>query len=324
MSRPLTSPHSNFMLDSSTSETSLLISPVSIPKDLNISLNYYISYMNKRSLITKLEPILSNKEIEVVIKRLNNKHITQTESNYLSRSIRPKLRSAEFVASTELRSLLNYRRKKYEQSNQLLRKKILKATRNIINNTKAIIVFGSYIKNSHTNYRDIDVMIVLNKKLWKSLAEKHRLKVGIEKAVDIKIDIHLAVYNELMSLLPYSPLLQTELEDHKVIYGNIKLRKKIIINKDYLYRKLLEAEYAIELGMSIKSKYIYNAIRNCLAIELFLKKIVNNNLIMKTIENNIGKSTANSLMDDKANLIQREIALKYLQYLYDKLIESLK
>jgi len=43
-------------------------------------------------IIRELEPILSKREIEVVMKRLDNKHITQTESNYLSRSVRPKLK----------------------------------------------------------------------------------------------------------------------------------------------------------------------------------------------------------------------------------------
>ncbi len=280
--------------------------------------------MNKTKLIRNLEPILSNKEIEVVLKRLNNKHITQTESNYLSRSIRPKLKSAEFAASTHLLSLLNYRRKRYEREDNLLRKKVTNAVQNIIHNVKAIIIFGSYVRNHHTNYRDIDIMMILNKKIWKNSAEKYRLETGIEKAIGLKTDINLVVHNELLSLFPYSPLLQSELEDHKVIYGNTRLKKSLIINKTYLYRRLLEAEQIIELGKSIKSKYIYNSIRNCLSIGLFLKKIVDNRLIIKMIENNIGKSTANSLLNNEANSVERDIALRYLKYLYSKLEEVLK
>ena len=94
------------------------------------------------------------------------------------------------------------------------------------------------------------------------------------------------------------------------------IKKKIIINKAHLYRRLLDLESVIELGKSIESKYIYNAIRNCLSIQLFLKKIVNNKLIIKTIENNIGKLTANNLLDNKATLVQRDIALRYLKYLF--------
>ena len=281
--------------------------------------------MNKNELAAKLEPILSNREIEVVLKRLDNEHITQTESNYLSRSIRPKLKSAEFAVSAELLSLLDYRRKRYEREDSLLKEKIIKAVKKgLADDIKAIILFGSYIRNSHTNYRDIDVMVVLNNKTWKNSAEKHRLEMAIESSIDVKTDINLIVYDELISLLPYSPLLQTELEDYNIVYGDIKLTKKIIIDKEYLYKRLLEVEYVLELGKNIKPKYIYNAIRDCLSIELFLKKMINNKLIMQTIKNNIGKSTVESLMDNKADLIQKDIALKYLKYLYTKLEAALK
>ena len=281
--------------------------------------------MNKNELAAKLEPILSNREIEVVLKRLDNEHITQTESNYLSRSIRPKLKSAEFAVSAELLSLLDYRRKRYEREDSLLKEKIIKAVKKgLADDIKAIILFGSYIRNSHTNYRDIDVMVVLNNKTWKNSAEKHRLEMAIESSIDVKTDINLIVYDELISLLPYSPLLQTELDDYNIVYGDIKLTKKIIIDKEYLYKRLLEVEYVLELGKNIKPKYIYNAIRDCLSIELFLKKIINNKLIMQTIKNNIGKSTVESLMDNKADLIQKDIALKYLKYLYTKLEAALK
>ena len=182
-------------------------------------------------MINKLQPILSKREIEVVQKRLNNQHITQTESNYLSRSIRQKLKSAEFAASAQLLSLLDYRRKKYERSEKVLKNSILEAAQDITPNIKAIVLFGSYIRNCHTNYRDIDVNIILDKKIWKTSAEKHRLESNIEKAIDIKTDVNLIAYKELLETLPYSPLLQTELEDHKVIYGEMTLKKKIIDRK---------------------------------------------------------------------------------------------
>ena len=289
----------------------------SINQKLYISLNYYNSYMN----INQLKPILTNKEIEVVRKRLNNKHITQTESNYLSRSIRPKLRSAELAASNDLLSLLEYRRKKYERKDSVLKNKIIKAVKDI--DIKAIILFGSYIRNNHTNYRDVDVMVVLKQKLWKTSAEKNRLEKEIEKKINIKTDINLIIQRELETVMAYSPLLQTELEDYKILYGDIKLNKQIIIDKTYLYKKLLEVEYVLELK-NIKPRYIYNAIRNCLSIELFLKKKVDNKLIIRTIEKNIGKKTAESLLDDKSNKMQKDISLKYLKYLYKKLIKILR
>jgi len=279
--------------------------------------------MTYGKLITKLGPILSNKEIEVVLKRLNNKHITQTESNYLSRSVRPKLRSAEFAASAELLSLLDYRRRRYEREDNLLRKKIINSI-NDIGDIKAVILFGSYIRNKHTNYRDIDVMVVLNRKLWGSSAEKNRMEEDIEKVTDVKTDVNLVSYKELVKLFPYSPLLQTELEEYKIIYGDMRLSRKIITDKPYLYRKLLETEYVLELGRKIKPRYIYNAIRACIAIKLFLDKKVDNKLIIKTIIDNIGKLTADNLINNGANQVQKDIALKYLRYLYNELMKVLK
>lgn len=279
--------------------------------------------MNKKELVTELEPVLSPREIDVVLKRLNNKHLTQTESNYLSRSIRPKLKSAEYAVSNGLISLLEYRRKKYEREDNILRKKIVSALHDIISSVKAVILFGSYVRNNHTNYRDIDVMIILNKKLWKISAERYRLKRKIEKNSDIKIDVNLLSYDELKSALPYSPLLQTQLEDCKIIYGDVELTGKRIISRAYLHRKLLETDYVIELGKNIKPRYIYNAIRNCLSIELFLKRLVKNKLIITAIEDNIGRTTAISLLENNATETQIDIALGYLRYLYDNLMEVL-
>ncbi len=284
-----------------------------------------------QELKAKLEPILSNKEIEVVLKRLNNRHITQTESNYLSRSIRPKLKSAEYAANNNVLSLLGYRRRRYERENGILRKKIIGSLqKNLqlmnlsVKNIKAVVLFGSYVRNSHINYRDIDAMIAVNKKIWKTSAQRNKLEKNIESNIGIETDVNLVVYRELIRILPYNPFLQTELEHHEVIFGKINLPSKIIINKQYLYGKLLEIEYVMELGKDIKARYIYNAIRNCLAIDLFLKKIVNNKLIIGIIEKNIGKLTADNLMDNRATLLQRHIALKYLEYLYNKLREELK
>ncbi len=275
--------------------------------------------MIKGEIISKLDPILSNGEIKVVLKRLNNEHITQTESNYLSRSVRPKLKAAEFASSNKLLSLLNYRRRKYEREDKTLNENVLNAVKGIIKDVKAIVIFGSYIMNNHANYRDIDVMIILKRKLWKNSAKRYKLKKDFESEIRIKTDITLVTYKDLKDNFPYSQLLQTELEFSKVIFGNLNLNKKRIINKTYLYQSLLEIENITELGKSIESEYIYNAIRTCLAIRLFLKNRVSNRLIIDKIENDIGKITAKSLKDNKANKIQREIALNYLKYLYNKI-----
>jgi len=276
--------------------------------------------------LTKLRQILSDREIEVVRKRLQNQHITQTESNYLSRSIRPKLKAAQIATSLGLLSLLNYRRKKYERENKIIKNKLLDYFNKNLNKAiiKAVVLYGSYVQNRHTNYRDIDVLIILNKKIWKTSAEKYRLEKNIEKNIDLDIDAHLVLYKDLIKVFPYSPLLQTELGHYELIYGNFNLKKKIIINKQYLYTKLLEVELILELGKHIEPRYIYNALRTCVSIKLFINKIVSNKLIIDNITGNLGHLTTKSLIENKANIVQKEIALKYLTYLYKNLEKKLK
>ncbi len=277
-----------------------------------------------QKLKTELEPILSKKEIEVVIKRLNNKHLTQTESNYMSRSIRPKLKAARFAANSDILSLLDYRRKKYEREHNILNEEIICAVKKHAKRIRAIAIFGSYVRNHHTAYRDIDILVVLDKALWKKIWERDALKKKIEADCNMQVDVQLTEYSSLKRMFPYSPLLQTELENQDVIYGSLDLKKKIIPNKRHLYIDLLEIEIFLELAKSIEPKYIYNAIRMCLSIELFLQKQVNNAMIIETIEQNIGKTTADSLRNNTANKMQKEIAVRYLKHLYKMLEKILK
>ncbi len=276
------------------------------------------------NLKSRLGPILSRREIEVVMKRLKNKHITQTESNYLSRSIRPKLKAAEFASSNKLLSLLDYRRKKYEREDTVLRKNILLALKDIIKDVQAVVVFGSYIMNQHTNYQDIDIMVVLRRKIWGSVVEKHKIEERISSLLRFRADIILNNYKDLKEVFPFSPLLQTQFEYSKVIYGKLNLPNKIIINKPYLYSKLSDVEFILECGKDLEGKYIYNGIRTCLSIKMFINRKISNGLIIKTIEKNMGKETTDNLRRNKANNLQRNISLRYLKYLYRGIEKELR
>jgi len=277
-----------------------------------------------QNLKTELKPILSNKEIEVVMKRLNNKHLTQTESNYMSRSIRPKLRAAKFASSLDMLSLLDYRRKKHERERNKLKNAIITSIGNIIHDVKAIILFGSYVRNKHTAYNDIDAMVVLDKKLWKTGMEMNKIKKDIEERCELKLDVQLIYVKDLKVLYPYSPLLQTQLEEYDIIYGSIRLPKKMIIDKLYLYKELLEVDIILEMNKSLEPRYLYSGMRKVLAIQLFLDKNVDNRLVIKTIENNIGRTTLRCLQQDTANKIQKDMALRYLRHLYTETEKEVK
>ena len=273
--------------------------------------------MNKKQLFVELDPILSRREIEVVIKRLENKHITQTESNYLSRSVRPKLRSADYACKNQILDQLAYRRNKHERQRRIIGKRILFSLNG--KDVKAILLFGSYVRNRHTNYRDIDALIIFNKKYWSNLHEKNELKKQIEKDSGMNIEATLTTYQDLAKLWPYSPLLRTELEEYERVYGDINLDSDIIINTRYLYSRLLEVDTIIEMWSELDPRFIYNALRSCISIRLFLGRIINNRSIIKTIEDNIGKATANSLIENTASTTQKKMALLFLKYLYAEL-----
>lgn len=276
--------------------------------------------MNNKDIQSQLSPILSPKEIQTLIKRLKNKPITQTESNYLSRSIRPKLQAAEQAASLNLLPKINYKRKKYQRSDIYLKKQILNAApKNMRPDIEAIILYGSYLENNRTDYNDIDILIVLNKKTWKNLKEKSLLKEKIEKNTNIPVDITLLTSKELKESLPYNPILQNQLQTHKLLHGKIKLSKITKINKPYLYKLSGEIEAIKELSDSMSPRQLYYGIRTALAILFFLQKTLNNKKIIQEIKQNIGEKTFNGLKQDTLTKLQKQIVLLYLNHLYAQL-----
>jgi len=58
---------------------------------------------------------LSPREFDTIMKRLEGKKLSQTERNYLSRSIRPKLAAAKILCELHLEDLINNRSKRYTQ-----------------------------------------------------------------------------------------------------------------------------------------------------------------------------------------------------------------
>ena len=74
--------------------------------------------MNKLQLIAKIEQnreemeeIFGKVEIDTIIKKIKGERLKQTERNYLSRSIRPKLRSVETISNLNISKPISGRRK---------------------------------------------------------------------------------------------------------------------------------------------------------------------------------------------------------------------
>ena len=128
---------------------------------------------NKKLIIES--NLLTERQFEVVIKRLNNKPLTQVESNYLSRYIRPKLLASEIITKINLYQLIDdpRRRKYFLKEDSFINgeeyviedrieeaKKILKEFSSQYNDSK-IIIHGGFL--SRKDYNDIDVLIISKK-----------------------------------------------------------------------------------------------------------------------------------------------------------------
>ena len=102
--------------------------------------------------------ILTKTENRVLNKRLNHRNLTQVESNYLSRSIRPKLRNLQKVKEIDIDSILQ--KIEYNQKGLAIEKKIVKSIISSISDVRAIIIYGSATQTNYNEYNDIDVLIL--------------------------------------------------------------------------------------------------------------------------------------------------------------------
>ena len=75
--------------------------------------------------------IFTNKELEVVDKKMKNKKLTQVDSNYLTRFIRPKLKEMVSIDSKFLLDKMEYNQK-IKSIEKRVRKIILRSIKRIL------------------------------------------------------------------------------------------------------------------------------------------------------------------------------------------------
>ncbi|MBI2135799.1 hypothetical protein HYU06_01890 [Candidatus Woesearchaeota archaeon] len=115
----------------------------------------------------KYSLVLTDRETEVINKKLSHKRLTQQDSNYLSRYVRPKLKQIAELDTVWLLNSLEYRQKIHSIETKI---KLL-MLRNV-KHVAAILIYGSAIYNNYKDYNDIDVMVLVKKKSWNKLGEK--------------------------------------------------------------------------------------------------------------------------------------------------------
>jgi len=257
--------------------------------------------------------VLTKREMEVVNKKLRNEKLNQQDSNYLSRFVRPKLREISKINAKELLSKL-----RYDQKISPIEKKIKDMILKKIKKTKAIVLYGSVVQTNYSEYKDIDILIVTKNKMWKNQKEKNQLIKSLKNG-DLNLDIQIITEKELYSQYSHNPSLIYQLEDRKVIYGKIKLPKKIKLHNIDLRMKLDWSDI-----QDNSSQEIYKSLRNAILVKLLLKKIIDNKILQMEIEEEIGKKTIDNLKNNRASIEEKRLAKLRLKNLIKKLENDLQ
>jgi len=254
--------------------------------------------------------IFTKKELKVIDKKMKNKKLTQVDSNYLTRFIRPKLKE---MASIDSKFLLD--KMEYNQKIKSIEGRIRKIILIGIKDVQAIVIYGSAIQTNYKVYNDIDILIVTKSRI--SLKEKYRKIIEIKKILKkhkIKADLEIYDKKTIEKSYSHSPSLIYQLKDKKVIYGNLNLKDKIEL-------------YNIDLKMKLdwsniednpKGIEIYKALRNVILVRLLLNKIVDNTKLRESLNEEIGKNLLERLKNNQESKVDRKIALSYLNTLLEQ------
>lgn len=262
--------------------------------------------------------ILTPRELQVINKKLANKKLNQQDSNYLSKYVRPKLREITKIDAAALLKKIEY-----NQKSRFIERKIIKIIIENIKYVDSIILYGSVIQNNYHDYNDIDIMIVTKKKLYKSEMKKWRKIIEIRdilKAHEIISDIEIISKENLLNSYKNSPTLIYQLRDYKVIYGDIKVPKKLEIYRIDLVMKLDWSD----LIERPTGKEIYNALRNTVLIRLLLNKIIDNNKLKESLYRELGRNLIERLKNNKESKEERKYAISYLNNLIKDTRKQLK
>ncbi len=275
--------------------------------------------MVMKSVLTNKSLIWTPKELKVISKKLSNAKLTQQDSNYLSKYIRPKLKEINTIEPKELLDKLEYNQKAISIENRI-KKTILKNIPEVV----SIILYGSVVQNNYKNYNDIDIIVVTKEKIYKKEIEKWekitRLKEILKKN-GIESDIQIMSKKSLEYNSVRNPGLIYQLKDYKIIYGKIKLGKKIELYNADLHMKL---DWSDVEDIEPNGNDIYKALRNTFLVRWLLNKIIDNTRLKKSLYEELGKKLILRLKSNQESKLDRKIAMTYLKELIEKTRNEIK
>lgn len=258
--------------------------------------------------------LLTKKAQKVIWKRLRNEKLTQQDSNYLSRFVRPKLRG---MASIDAKALL--KKLEYNPGALSRERKIKSIILENIPYADAIILCGSAIQTNYREYNDIDVIVVTKKVVTKSLKEKEALIEKIRERgnkENLNLDIQLYPKELIVAQVSSNPSLIYQLKDSRCIYGKMPLPKTLHLSRLDLKMKL---DWSEGLNSDASASEIYHAIRNAMLVLLLMNKKVDNAQLRENITNAFGADVCVRLKNDTALPAEKKLALEYLNALLNYL-----
>ena len=254
--------------------------------------------------------IFTQKAIEIINKRLRNEKLTQQDSNYLSRFVRPKLRG---IVSINAEALLN--KLEYNPKALSIERKIKDIILNNIPEVNLIIICGSAVQTSYKEYNDIDVIVATKSIVTRSLKKKSELieKIkGFGKKENINLDIQIYAKDSILAQYSSNPSLIYQLKDSKIIYGKLKLPSRISLSSLNLKMKL---DWSEGLTIYSEASEIYYAIRNAMIVLLLMNKKIDNYQLRQNLINLLGFDLFVNLRNNRASEIEKKLVLNYLNSL---------
>lgn len=275
--------------------------------------------VNKKTERKNESLILTKREIEVINKKLKGKKLSQQDSNYLSKFVRPKLKEIQGIDAKFLLDKLEY-----NQKIASIEKRIKKVILGSIKEGEAIVLYGSVVQNNYKDYNDIDILVVTKVKSYEKLGQKYRKIKEVKNILQkegINADIQIYDRETVEGNYSHSPTLIYQLKDHKVISGKLNLPSKMQLHNIDLQMKL---DWSNIEGISPLGIDIYKALRNVILVRLLLNKIVDNRKLKESLNDELGKNLIEKLKNNKASKPEKRFALNFLNELSQKTRSELK
>ena len=257
--------------------------------------------------------ILTKTEEKIIKKKIKGASLTQNESNILSKYIRPKLREIRKINPDEILNKIEY-----NQKAKAIEKRIKKIILKNLEKVESIIIYGSAIQTNYKIYKDIDVLIITRKKQWKYSADKYGKilnLIKIAKESELNLDIQIIDKKSFYSQYQHSPSLIYQLKDSKAIYGKIKLPSNLELSKLDLRMKLDWSDIDDEES---NGEDIYQALRNVMLVKLLLNKVIDNSMLNKNVQKEIGERLIERLKNNVASKLEKRLVLMYIKKLSEE------